>query len=43
MFVKLVTIVFYLAVMLFAFGVSFPYLMLILGVCAAILAIVHAL
>ncbi len=43
MFVKLVTIVFYLAVACFALGWDFPWLMPVLGVCALILAIVHAL
>jgi hypothetical protein len=39
MFLKIVTIVFYAAIALFAFGVAFPYLMPILGLAALILVI----
>lgn len=39
MFLKIVTIVFYAGLALFFFGVGFPFLEFILGICAAILAI----
>jgi hypothetical protein len=43
MFIKIVTIIFYAGIALWAFGVGFPFLMVIIGICAAILAIVHAM
>lgn len=43
MFIKIITVVFYAAIALWAFGVAFPWLMLIIGICAAILAIANAL
>ena len=42
MFGKIVTIVFYAALALWAFGVAFPWLMMIIGVCAVILAVLAA-
>jgi len=41
MFIKIVTIVFYVAITLWAFEISFPFLMIVLGICSLILAIVH--
>lgn len=41
MFPKIVTIVFYAGLALFFFGVGFPFLEIIIGICAAILAIVQ--
>jgi hypothetical protein len=41
MFLKIVTIVFYAGLALFFFGVGFPFLEIILGIAAAILAIAH--
>lgn len=44
MFIKIVTVVFYVAIMFWALGgAGFLPLMLIIGICAAILAIVHAM
>lgn len=39
MFQKIVTIVFYLAICLWAFGVGFSFLLPILGICALLLAV----
>ena len=41
MFIKIVTILFYALLALFFFSVGFPYLELILGILAVILAITH--
>lgn len=41
MFLKIVTIVFWVLLALFFFGIAFPFLKIILGTCAAILAIAH--
>ena len=43
MFLKIVNIVFYAGIALWAFGVAFPFLMIIIGVCALILAIALAI
>ncbi len=40
MFIKIVTIVFYAGLALFFFHVAFPFLNIILGVCAIVLLIV---
>lgn len=40
MLLKIISVLFYLMIALWAFGVGFPYLMLILGICALVLAIV---
>jgi len=39
MFAKIVTIVFYVGLALFFFGISFPFLEIIIGICALILAV----
>lgn len=39
MIMKIITVLFYLMLALQAFGIGFPYLLLVLGVCAAILAV----
>ena len=43
MFIKIVTVVFYAAIALWAFGVGVPLLLPVIGICAAILAVVHAM
>ena len=43
MFLKITTIVFYVMISLWAFHVGFPYLMPLIGLTAAILAIAHAI
>jgi hypothetical protein len=41
MFVRIVTVVFYVGLALFFLGVGVPFLEIIIGLCALVLAIVH--
>ena len=43
MFAKIVAIVFYVGLALFFLGVGVPFLEIIIGLCALVLAIIHML
>ena len=43
MLAKVVTVIFYAALALFFFGVGIPFLEVVIGVCALVLAILAAL
>jgi len=43
MFVKIVTVLFYAGLAMFFLGVGVPFLEIIIGLCALVLAIIHML